>query len=170
MATTTVAAGKVKVYKLNHRALPEGWVVDEKGQPVTDPEQAFRHVFNQPEGGITPLGGAREVGGHKGYGLAVMVHILAGTLSGASFSPIRNRTQKPSDPHNIGHFFLAIDPRAFRDAGLFEDDLDQVLDVLRSARPADPAQPVLRILQLMLLDDLLNVETTGPADADVVAD
>ena len=105
-------------------------MVDEKGQPVTDPEQAFRHVFNQPEGGITPLGGAREVGGHKGYGLAVMVHILAGTLSGASFSPIRNRTQKPSDPHNIGHFFLAIDPRAFRDAGLFEDDLDQVLDYL----------------------------------------
>jgi len=143
MATTTVAAGKVKVYKLNHRALPEGWVVDEKGHAVTDPEQAFRHVFNQPEGGITPLGGAREVGGHKGYGLAVMVHILAGTLSGASFSPIRNRTQKSSDPHNIGHFFLAIDPRAFRDAGLFEDDLDQVLDVLRGARPADPDQPVL---------------------------
>src|SRR5499425_1428439 len=39
MATTTVAAGKVKVYKRNHEALPPGWVVDEKGQPVTDPEE-----------------------------------------------------------------------------------------------------------------------------------
>jgi LDH2 family malate/lactate/ureidoglycolate dehydrogenase len=143
MATTTVAAGKVKVYKLNHRALPDGWVVDAKGQPVTDPEEAFRYVFERPEGGITPLGGPREVGGHKGYGLAVMVHILGGALAGASFSPIRNRTQKPSDPHNIGHFFLAIDPRAFRPEGAFEDDLDQVIDVLHGAKRADPAQPVL---------------------------
>jgi LDH2 family malate/lactate/ureidoglycolate dehydrogenase len=143
MATTTVAAGKVKVYKLNHKPLPSGWVVDGNGQPVTDPEEAFRHVFDKPEGGITPLGGAREVGGHKGYGLAAMVHILGGALSGASFSPIRNRTQKPSDPHNIGHFFMAIDPRAFRAEGEFEDDLDQVIDVLHGAKRADPAQPVL---------------------------
>ena len=143
MATTTVAAGKVKVHKLNHRPLPPGWVVDAGGQPVTDAEEAFRYVFDRPEGGITPLGGAREVGGHKGYGLAVMVHILGGALSGASFSPIRNRTQKPSDPHNIGHFFLAIDPRAFRAEGEFENDLDQVIDVLHGAKRADPAQPVL---------------------------
>ena len=143
MATTTVAAGKVKVHKLNHRALPSGWVVDDNGQSVTDAEEAFRYVFERPEGGITPLGGSRELGGHKGYGLAVMVHILAGTLSGGSFSPIRNRTQKPSDPHNIGHFFLAIDPRAFRADGEFGDDLDQVIDVLHNAKRADPAQPVM---------------------------
>jgi LDH2 family malate/lactate/ureidoglycolate dehydrogenase len=143
MATTTVAAGKVKVHKLNHRPLPPGWVVDASGQAVTDPEAAFGYVFDRPEGGITPLGGAREVGGHKGYGLAVMVHILGGALSGASFSPIRNRTQKPSDPHNIGHFFLAIDPKAFRPAGAFEEDLDQVIDVLHDTKRADPQQPVL---------------------------
>jgi LDH2 family malate/lactate/ureidoglycolate dehydrogenase len=138
-----VAAGKVKVHKLNHKPLPSGWVVDEQGQAVTDAQEAFRYVFERPEGGITPLGGTREVGGHKGYGLAVMVHILAGALCGASFSPIRTRTQKPSDPHNIGHFFLAIDPKAFRPAGAFEDDLDHVIDVLHATRPADPKQPVM---------------------------
>ena len=143
MATTTVAAGKVKVYKLNHKPLPAGWVVDESGKTITDSEDAFTYVFDRPEGGITPLGGAREVGGHKGYGLAVMVHILGGVLSGASFSPLRNKTQKPSDPHNIGHFFMAIDPRAFRAEGDFENDLDQVIDVLHGAKRADPAQPVL---------------------------
>jgi LDH2 family malate/lactate/ureidoglycolate dehydrogenase len=143
MATTTVAAGKVKVYKLNHRPLPPGWVVDGNNQTVTEPEEAFRHVFERPEGGITPLGGTREAGSHKGYGLAVMVHILGGALSGASFSPIRNRTQSTSDPHNLGHFFLAIDPRAFRGDGEFEDDLDQVIDTLHGAKRADPAQPVL---------------------------
>ncbi len=143
MATTTVAAGKVKVYKLNHKPLPPGWVVDGAGRPVTDPEEAFKYVFERPEGGITPLGGPRDAGGHKGYGLAVMVHILGGALAGASFSPLRNRTQKPSDPHNIGHFFMAIDPTAFRPAGEFEDDLDQVIDTLHGAKRSDPAQPVL---------------------------
>ncbi len=143
MATTTVAAGKIKVHKLNHRAVPSGWVVDGDGKPVTDEDDAFGYVFDKTEGGITPLGGTREVGSHKGYGLAVMVHILGATLSGASFSPIRNRTQKPSDPHNIGHFFLAIDPRAFRTDGEFEEDLDQVIDTLHGAKRADPNQPVL---------------------------
>jgi len=143
MATTTVAAGKVKVHKLNHRPVPSGWVVDGDGRPVTDAATAFAHVFEQPDGGITPLGGPRELGGHKGYGLAVMVHILGGTLAGASFSPLRNQTQKPSDPHNIGHFFLAIDPRAFRAGGEFEEDLDQVIDVLHNTKRVDPNQPVL---------------------------
>src|SRR5437870_2481111 len=143
MATTTVAAGKVKVYKLNHKPVPSGWVVDGDGRAVTDETEAFRHVFERPEGGITPLGGGRELGGHKGYGLAVMVHILGGTLAGASFSPLRNRTQRDSDPHNIGHFFMAIDPGAFRDEGEFESDLDDVIDVLHGAKRADRAQPVL---------------------------
>jgi LDH2 family malate/lactate/ureidoglycolate dehydrogenase len=143
MATTTVAAGKVKVYKLNHKPLPAGWTVDGNGQVVTDPEEAFHYVFDRPEGGITPLGGAREVGGHKGYGLAVMVHILGGVLAGASFSPIRRLSQGPSDPHNIGHFFMAIDPHAFRPTGAFEEDLDQVIDVLHDAKRAEPDQPVL---------------------------
>jgi LDH2 family malate/lactate/ureidoglycolate dehydrogenase len=143
MATTTVAAGKVKVYKLNHKPMPAGWVVDGDGRAVTDETQAFRHVFETHEGGITPLGGSRELGGHKGYGLAVLVHILGGTLAGASFSPLRNRTQRDSDPHNIGHFFMAIDPGAFRDEGEFERDLDDVIDVLHGAKRADPGQPVL---------------------------
>jgi LDH2 family malate/lactate/ureidoglycolate dehydrogenase len=142
MATTTVAAGKVRVYKLNHKPLPSGWVVDGDGKTVTDSAKGFQHVSDK-DGGITPLGGTREAGSHKGYGLGVMVHVLAGTLAGASFSPIRNQTQKTSDPHNIGHFFMAIDPRAFREEGAFEEDLDQVIDVLHNAKRVDANQPVL---------------------------
>ena len=142
MATTTVAAGKVRVYKLNHKPLPSGWVVDGDGKSVTDSAKGFQHVSDR-DGGITPLGGSREAGSHKGYGLAVMVHVLAGTLAGASFSPIRNQTQKKSDPHNIGHFFMAINPSAFRPEGEFQEDLDQVIDVLHGAKRADPTQPVL---------------------------
>ncbi len=74
---------------------------------------------------------------------ADMMHVLAGTLAGASFSPSRNQTQKKSDPHNIGHFFMAIDPRAFRADGEFEADLDQVIDVLHNAKRVDANQPVM---------------------------
>src|SRR5260370_24073684 len=91
MATTTVAAGKVKVYKLNHKPLPPGWVVDASGQTVTDPVEAFSHVFEKPEGGITPLGGTRDLGGHKGYGLAVLGHIPGWGHPGAAVFPVRPR-------------------------------------------------------------------------------
>jgi LDH2 family malate/lactate/ureidoglycolate dehydrogenase len=144
MATTTVAGNKVKVYDLNGWKLPEGWVVDEAGKPITDAAEARALVLSpRTDGGLTPLGGTPELASHKGYGLAMMVHILGGALAGGSFSPIRRRTQKPSDPDNIGHFFLAVDPGAFRDPGDFLDDVDDAIDVLHEAKRADPAQPVL---------------------------
>lgn len=143
MATTTVAAGKVKVYDLNDKPMPAGWVVDQAGRAVTDPKQGMDYVFQRPDGGLTPLGGTFEAASYKGYGLAMMMHILGATLSGGSFSPIRKRTQKAADPDNIGHFFLAIDPRFFREEGEFQEDLDAVIDVLHEAPRADPEQAVL---------------------------
>jgi LDH2 family malate/lactate/ureidoglycolate dehydrogenase len=143
MATTTVAGGKINVRKLNHEPLPPGWVVDGEGRAVTDAVEGHRYLYERAEGGLTPLGGSRELGGHKGYGLAMMVQILAGTLGGAAFSAIYSKTQGPADPHRIGHVFLAIDPAAFRPAGAFEADLDALIDVLHGSKRADPAQPVL---------------------------
>jgi LDH2 family malate/lactate/ureidoglycolate dehydrogenase len=144
MATSTVANNKIKVYELGGKPLPPGWVLDEHGMPVTDPAQALDIVYSRKKGGgQTPLGGTAELSSHKGYGLAMMGHILGGTLSGASFSPIRVKTQKPSDPDRLGHFFLAIDPKFFRPGGAFEDDLDAAIDVLHATPPVDPALPVL---------------------------
>ena len=146
MATASVANNKVKVHDLNGKPLPRGWVLDEHGDPVTDAAAALEIIYRRPKdqgGGLTPLGGTAEMSSHKGYGLAMMVHILGGALSGASFSPIRVRTQRPQDPDNLGHFFMAIDPKAFRPAGAFEDDLDAAIDVLHAAPPVDPALPVL---------------------------
>src|SRR6267378_4450182 len=143
MATSTVANNKIKVYELNGKPLPPGWVLDERGRPVTDPATALDIVYRNKKGGQTPVGGTAEMSSHKGYGLALMVHILGGTLSGASFSPIRVKTQGAGDPDRLGHFFLAIDPKAFRPEGAFEDDLDAVIDVLHATPPVDPALPVL---------------------------
>ncbi len=143
MATSTVAVNKVNVYDLNHKPLPPGWVLDEHGEIIRDAALAMDYIRNRHTGGITPLGGTALMSGYKGYGLGMMVQILASTLSGGSFSPIRNKTQKTNEPDNIGHFFLAIDPKAFRPEGAFEDDLDAAIDVLHGTPPTDPAEPVL---------------------------
>lgn len=142
MSSSTVAVNKVKVYALNGRDLPEGWVVDGRGRSVTDSASALEVCLAQNDGGLMPLGGRTETGGHKGYGLAVMVQILSSALTGGSFSPVRNGEARGPVPHNIGHFFLAIDPKAFRDETEFEHDVDEVLDVLKASTPTDAARPV----------------------------
>jgi LDH2 family malate/lactate/ureidoglycolate dehydrogenase len=139
IATSVVAANKVKVYALNGKDIPPGWVVDGAGNPVTDAAEALRYAMERPKGGLNPIGGTREMGSHKGYGLALLVQILGATLSGGSFSPSR----KPGAPDNIGHFFLALDPAAFRPLEEFQADLDTVVDTLHATRRADPEQPVL---------------------------
>ncbi len=144
MATTTSAGNKVKVYDLNNKKLPEGWMIDSQGNVVTDSRKAMEMMSDgSKSGGLTPVGSAESTASYKGYGLAMMSHILGGTLTGGSFSPIRERTQGDKDPDNIGHFFLAIDPKAFRNEGEFENDLDEVIDILHATPPLDPSRPVL---------------------------
>ena len=143
MSTSTVAQNKVKVYEFERRPLPSGWVLDESGNPVTDSVRAMDLVTVTYTGGITALGGTAEMSSHKGYGLSVMVQILSATLAGASFTPIRKRTQGRGDPDDIGHFLMALDPTAFREEGEFERDLDDVIDVLHAATPIDAGEPVL---------------------------
>lgn len=137
MATTPVAVNKLKVYWLRGKELPEGWAYDAQGKPERNAERAFQTRR------MAPLGGTRDAGGHKGYGLAMVVNILSATLSGTTFQPLRIRREGADTPDNIGHFFLAIDPRLFREEGEFERDLEEMIDFLHGQTPADPAQPVL---------------------------
>jgi LDH2 family malate/lactate/ureidoglycolate dehydrogenase len=75
---------------------------------------------------------------HKGYGLALMAQVLGATLTGGSFSPLReSRRTQADEPDNVGHFSMAIDPRSFRPPSAFEDDLDAVIDVLHATPAAD---------------------------------
>ncbi|HJQ61048.1 MAG TPA: Ldh family oxidoreductase [Vineibacter sp.] len=137
MATTPVAMNKLRVYGLKGKPLPEGWAYDAEGKPERDGLRAYQTRR------LAPLGGTRETGGHKGYGLAMVVNILSATLSGTPFQPLRVKREDPDTPDNIGHFFLAIDPGLFRDPADFRADLDEMIDFLHGQTPADPAQPVL---------------------------
>ncbi|MDQ1080162.1 Ldh family oxidoreductase [Pseudoroseomonas cervicalis] len=143
MSSSTVAGNKVKVYELNGKPMPEGWVVDGAGRPVTDAADGMEWLFRRAEGGLTALGGDELGGGHKGYGLGLMVQILAGTLTGGALSVLRDRRQPPGAPDNIGHFFLAIDPAAFRPREDFDTDLATLLDTMRATPPSHPDRPVL---------------------------
>ncbi len=143
MATSTVAAQKVKVYGYKGIPLPAGWVLDENGKPICDAAVATDNIFNTGKGGLSPLGGTAEMRSHKGYGLGMMAHILGSTLVGGSFAPIDEPRGAMDKGDNIGHFFLAIDPKCFRPAGAFESDLDNMIDYLHAQPPVDPAEPVL---------------------------
>ncbi len=143
MSTSAVAANKVKVYSYHDTPLPVGWVVDGAGRPVTDPHRGLALCFDGEVGGLMPLGGSRETGTHKGYGLAVMAQLLGSTLAGGSFSSFRAREAGPGAPDNIGHFFLALKPTAFRDGKAFPDEAAAILAALEETTPADPDRPVI---------------------------
>jgi LDH2 family malate/lactate/ureidoglycolate dehydrogenase len=142
MATSVAAVNKVKVRALHGREIPAGWVIDGQGQPVTDAADAYDLLRNRPVGGLTAVGGTEEMGGHKGYGLALFAHILGGALAGGAFAPVRPRTSGMGS-QNLGHLFVAIDPAHFRPVDDFRGDVDTVVDTLRGSRPADPDAPVL---------------------------
>ncbi|MEQ9815367.1 MAG: Ldh family oxidoreductase [Azospirillaceae bacterium] len=143
MATSTAAGNKVRLHQLNGTPVPEGWVVDGDGKTVTDPEAAYRLVYQAGKGGLTPLGATPVLGSHKGYGLALLVHFLGGTLSGGRFAGSRRPDGDPDRGDDIGHFFLAIDPTIFRGTEAFLADVEEVEEALRGTPPVDPARPVL---------------------------
>lgn len=143
MATTTVAANKVKVYDYLNKPLPVGWAVDGEGQPVQDSAVAMDYIYSRPEGGLTPLGGTPDMSSHKGYGLGMMAQILGGTLSGSAFAATYAKTRKPGDPDDVGHFFFVINPDIFNPAGAFSANLDKMINAMHDTPPADPAGKVL---------------------------
>ena len=137
MATSTVALNKIKLAAMHSESIEPGWALDDRGQTVTDAREAMKHVL------LTPLGGTPGLGSHKGYGLATMVEILCSTLNGASVAAIRNVRDPNPDRYNVGQFFLALDPKSFREPGEFERDMDDLIDALHATKPAHPNQPVL---------------------------
>ena len=137
MATTTVAAGKLRNRQNEGLPAPLGWVLTRDGLPSTDPAEA-----REKGGFMTSLGGSFENASYKGYGLAVMVNILASCLSGATLITDPMHTKKLQGP-DIGHFFLAMDPGLFRSSREFQADVARFLGELRATTPVDPMQSVM---------------------------
>ncbi len=135
MATSVVPRGKLEVYDRQSKKIPLGWAVDQTGRGSTDAHLVLDALGKRLGGGILPLGGeGEEHSGHKGYGLALMVDVLSGALSGAATGlGVDVNKEKP----NVGHFFMAIDPSAFRPLEEFKRDMDRLARELKDSPKAE---------------------------------
>jgi len=138
MATSIVPSGKMTVYKNLGKNLPLGWAIDKEGQAMSNPGEVSKMLYSRTGGGLLPLGGeGEELGGHKGYGLSLMVDILSGVLSGSAFGPgvYAQRDGGPA-PGNVGHFFGALSIDSFLPRAMFEQRMDDILNVLKNSPKA----------------------------------
>jgi L-2-hydroxycarboxylate dehydrogenase (NAD+) len=121
MATTVASYGKVKVKAARGEPMPEGWMVDREGRPLTDAKRA-------DEGFLLPIGG------YKGYGLALIVGLIAGTLNGAWMGrDLIDFNRDASSATNTGQAIVAIDPAAFGEIATFKQEVDRLVRDFRAA-------------------------------------
>ncbi len=131
MATSGVAVGKLILARRTGKRIPRTWAQDAEGGATEDPAAVWAG------GWLLPLGGLPETGGYKGYGLAAMVDVLAGVLSGIGTSPMLTQVE------GVGQFFGAIRVDSFRPREAFEAMMDRAIREWRATPPLDPAHPVL---------------------------
>ena len=121
MATTVAAYGKVKTKAQRGEMMPEGWMMDRQGRPLTDPRRAN-------EGFLLPIGG------YKGYGLALIFGLLAGTLNGAAMGrDVVDFNADDTTPTNTGHVIVAIDVEAFQPVAEFKKGVDALIRDIRAS-------------------------------------
>ncbi len=129
---SVVASGKIQIAAAENKKIPLGWIVDREGQPTDDPQQIYHG------GSFLPFAG------HKGYGFAVMVELLAGILANAGIlSEVRSWNKTPGRESNTGHCFLAINPDFFGGEEFFRQRIDQMIDSLASAPKAPDCAHIL---------------------------
>jgi L-2-hydroxycarboxylate dehydrogenase (NAD+) len=121
MATTVAAFGKVKTKAQRGETMPEGWMVDRDGKPLTDPKR-------MDDGFLLPIGG------YKGYGMALVFGILAGTLNRAAMGrDVIDFNADDASPTNTGQAILAIDVSAFDDLQEFKQRVDELSRDIRGS-------------------------------------
>ena len=122
MATTVAAYGKVKTKAQRGEPMPEGWMMDREGRPLTDPRRAN-------DGFLLPIGG------YKGYGLALIFGLLAGTLNGAAMGKdVVDFNADDTTPTNTGHVIVAINVEAFQPVAEFKNNVDALIRDIRASK------------------------------------
>jgi LDH2 family malate/lactate/ureidoglycolate dehydrogenase len=123
MSSSLVARGKIRRAERLKEPIPAGWALDQNGEPTTDPSEAMK-------GTLVPIGGP------KGYGLAFMVDVLAGLLSGSQFGPNVKTFHQPLGPTGVGVFVMAIDIGRFMPIAQFGELIKSYGESIRGSRKA----------------------------------
>ncbi|MBQ6374386.1 MAG: Ldh family oxidoreductase [Clostridia bacterium] len=134
-ATTVVPRGKFEVYTKRGTPVPIGWGVDEKGLDSQDAPRILDNIIHKAGGGILPLGGSSELmGGHKGYGLGVIVELFTAILSGGTTA---DRIYRTGSGSGICHTFIAVDYGIFGEKAKIRAAFSEYLDKIRNSPKAD---------------------------------
>ncbi len=131
-ATSTVAGNKLGLARRLGNDLMGGWVADNDGVPImesVEPPLPGHASQGRASSFLLPVGGTREMGSHKGYGLSCIVDILGGILSGGGYG------FSPGRP-NFGHYVAAYSVEAFMDTAEFKRTMDEWIRMLESTKPA----------------------------------
>jgi LDH2 family malate/lactate/ureidoglycolate dehydrogenase len=137
MSTSAVSSGKIDVQLRKGSPVPDGWVYPSV-EPFLDASGVVPMSVLQ-----YPLGGRSVTGGHKGFGLGLLVDILSGVLSGANTGRRLAASQTPGTTSDMGHFFGALQVAGFADASAFERDLDRLAADVTSSPPEDGVERVM---------------------------
>ncbi|OGM46568.1 hypothetical protein ABOM_004671 [Aspergillus bombycis] len=125
MSPTVAARGKIRKAARRGESIPEGYALDEDGRPTTNAEAALKGVM-------------LPIGGPKGSGLAMMMDIFGGLLTGSSFAGgVHDQYKNVNDPQGVGHWFMVFRPEMFLDSQKeLSDRMDILLDRVRSCDKA----------------------------------
>ena len=131
MATSVVAGGKLRLAAKKGAEIPDTWALDRYGKPTTDPVEAIQHGFMQ------------WAGGYKGFGLATVVEVLGGVLSGGLFgTDVPQLKDFGREPLVTSAFYLAIDPERFMPIDEFRARIDRLVDHVKASELASGVEEV----------------------------
>lgn len=131
MAMSVVARAKIRNALKRGEAIPNTWATDANGLPTTNPASAL-------DGFLLPIGG------HKGYGLALMVDLFAGLLSDAAYlTHVKSWSDAPEQAQNLGHFFILIDTHRLGSTEWLKQRMMDFAAILHGSPAADPAKKVI---------------------------
>lgn len=129
--TAVVAEGKVRVRRIAGQPCPQGWLIDSEGKPTTDPNV----LYGEPPGAILPFGGEKA---YRGFGLGMIIDILAGGLSGGLVAG-----PNPEPPLGNDVFAVVIEPEFFAGREHFLKQADALVEYVRSCPTAEGHGPIL---------------------------
>jgi len=150
IAMSVVAQGKIGLAIAEGKPIPLGWMMDKRGRLSTDPKDAG-------EGMGVPIAQ------HKGYGLALVMETLSGLLSGAKFCLDHDREtfRSGAEEHDLGHFFIAMNPEMFMPIDEFKARVDRMIDDVKKSELAEgvngillPGEPEMRNRQRHLAEGI----------------
>ncbi|KAJ6012647.1 malate dehydrogenase [Penicillium canescens] len=130
MAPSVVAKGKIRRAARRGESIPLGWALDADGNPTTDADIALN-------GSMAPIGGP------KGSGIAILMDIMSGVLTGAAFGGEVGDQYKDTKPQNVGHCFIVLKPDIFISSDDFKSRMDTLAQRVHGVTPAPGFNEVL---------------------------